>query len=141
MHANDDKYADAQNKVTAEFEHNDESIEESIGAYASAEELAAQVAGYAAIIRECGELVVEVQGRKFNGRVGETSFPKLGDETLGYTVTFEIEGFEVFLNKVLVRRGGLLLQFFGSAYLSNDTYQLVKTMKKAIAKVDRVVPD
>lgn len=145
LSAHEEKYADAENRVTAEFQPNDGSINDasigqSIGAYASAEDLAANVAEKAAILRECGELVIEFDGNDYRGTVAETSFPKLGEETVGFTQTFDILGLELFVNQVFVRRGGLLLQFQSSDVVSNDTDQLVETMEKAFAKVERVVP-
>ena len=139
LEAFDKAHPDSKIKAEADFEKDSDEVDEELQGYSDVADLKAQLAEYIQIIRGCRTLTLTNGGEKINLQVSELSFPKLGDESFGYSATGKSQGVTIVLNLAVILRGHVLVQFTQAGIISADADDLAATATKALAKLDTVV--
>jgi hypothetical protein len=62
------------------------------------------------VIAACPRFTGNLSGKRVTGSVGAMSFPRIGDDSVAYSVTLTVEGVTFYDDFVLARRGNVLMQ-------------------------------
>jgi hypothetical protein len=89
-----------------------------------------------ATLNACKTLTGTSDGHKVTGTVGAMSFPRYGDESQAFAVSFTISGVTADEDVIVVRKGTILVGVYEGALGSPDLDQFQGFVRKALARIN-----